>query len=102
MKVHQENIRAILDWPTPKNVTELRGFLGIYTYYKRFVRGLSQLATPLADLTKRGAFEWTQVAQEAFERMKKVMRNCPVLALLDFTWPFLLECDGSSEGWEPC
>ena len=58
VKVHQENIRAILDWPTPRNVTELRGFLGICTYYRRFVRGFSQLAAPLTDLLKKGDFEW--------------------------------------------
>jgi len=57
VKVHQEKIQAILDWPTPRNVTELREFLGICRYYRRFVRGFSQLATPLTDLTGgRGGF----------------------------------------------
>ena len=41
VQVHLEKIRAILDWPTPKNVTELRGFLGLYTYYRRYVSGFS-------------------------------------------------------------
>ena len=57
--VHMEKIRAILDWPTPKNVTELKGFLGLCTYYRRFTKGFSQLAAPLTDLTKKGAFSWT-------------------------------------------
>lgn len=55
-KVHQENIEAILNWSTPKNVTKLRIFLSICTYYRRFVKGYSQLKTTLTDLTKRGAF----------------------------------------------
>ena len=56
VQVHQEKIRAILDWPTPKNLTELRGFFGICSYYRCFVRGFSQLGAPLTDLTKKGAF----------------------------------------------
>lgn len=72
MKVDKEKIRAIRDWPEPRNVTELRGFVGICTYYRKFVKGFSQLATPLMDLTKKGAFEWTDGAQEAFEHLKQV------------------------------
>jgi hypothetical protein len=56
VQVHRENIRAILDWPTPKNLTELKGFFGLCSYYKRFVRGFSQLGAPLTDLTKKGVF----------------------------------------------
>jgi hypothetical protein len=96
--VHQEKIRAILDWSTPKNVTELRSFLGLCSYYRRFVRGFSQLGAPLIDLTKHGAFIWTEKSQEAFDHMKEVMGTCPVLALPDFTLPFVLECDASGEG----
>ena len=54
--VHLEKIRAILDWPTPKNVTKLKGFLGLSTYYRRYVKGFSRFAAPLTDLTKKGAF----------------------------------------------
>ena len=98
VKVHQEKIRAILDWPTPRNLTKMKGFLGICTYYRRFVRGFSQLAAPLTNLTKREAFVWTQVVEEAFTCLKGVMSSCPPLALSDFTRPFVLECDASNEG----
>ena len=54
--VHLDKIRAILDWTTPKNVTELKDFLGLCTYYRRYVSAFSQVATPLTDLTKKGAF----------------------------------------------
>ena len=60
---------------------------GICIYYWKFVKGFSQLATPLTDLTKKGAFNWTDIAQRAFDRLKEVMSSCPVLALLDFTQP---------------
>jgi hypothetical protein len=98
VQVHQENIRAILDWPTPRNVTELRSFFGLCNYYMRFVRGFSQLGAPLTDLTKHGAFIWTEESRKAFDHMKEVMSTCPVLALPDFTLPFVLECDASDEG----
>ena len=62
--------------------------MGIFTYYRRFLKGYSQ----------RVAFLWTKTTQETFERMKEVMSSCPVLALPDFSQPFVLECDASGEG----
>jgi hypothetical protein len=56
VQVHQEKIMAILDWPTPRNVTELRSFFGLCNYYKWFVMGFSHLGAPLKDLTKHGDF----------------------------------------------
>jgi len=84
VKVHEEKIWAIWDWPEPRDVTTLRGFLGICTYYRKFVKGFSQLAAPLTNLTKKGAFAWIEGAQEAFDRLKEVMSCCPLLALPDF------------------
>jgi hypothetical protein len=83
--VHQEKIRAIIEWPTPRNVTELKSFLGLCTYYRKFVKGFSQLTTPLTDLTKKGDFVWIKKAHETFEKMKQVLSSCHVLALPDFT-----------------
>ena len=93
-----ENIQAILDWPTPKNVTELRGFLGLCTYYRRYVSGFSEMTTPLTDLTKKGAFSWSEAAQQTFEKMKEVMSSCPILDLPNFCQPFVLECNALGEG----
>jgi hypothetical protein len=62
-KVHQENIQAILDCPTPRSITELRGFFEICSYYRRFVKGFSQVGAPMTDLTQKGAFRWTEEAQ---------------------------------------
>jgi hypothetical protein len=76
----------------------LRSFFGLCNYYRRFIRGFSQLGAPLTDLTKHGAFIWTEKSQEAFDHMKEFMSTCPVLALLDFTLTFVLECDASGEG----
>jgi hypothetical protein len=87
-----------MEWPTPKTLTELRGFLGMCTYYRKFVKGFSQLCAPLTDLTEKGAFKWSEEAQNTMDKMKKVMSTCPVLALPDFSLPFTLECDASREG----
>jgi hypothetical protein len=56
VQMHQEKIREIIEWPTPRNVMELKSFLSIYTYYRKFVKGFSELTTPLIELTKKGAF----------------------------------------------
>lgn len=77
---------------------KLRGFMGICHYYKLFVKGFSQLVAPLTNLTKTGAFEWTEAAQWDFKRFKVVMSSCSILALLDFSHPFIPECDESCEG----
>jgi hypothetical protein len=98
VQVHQEKIQAILDQPTSKTLTKLKGFLGIFCYYRRFVKGFSQLCAPLTDLTKKGAFKWSSEAQLTFDKMKKVMSTCLVLALPDFGQPFTMECDASGEG----
>jgi hypothetical protein len=87
-----------MEWPTPKTLTELRVFLGICSYYRKFVKGFSQLCAPLTDLTKKGAFKWSEEAQLTFVKMKEVMTTCLVLALPDFSQPFTLECDALGEG----
>lgn len=72
VQVHMEKIRAIVDWPTPKSVIELKGFLSLCTYYRRYVKGFSQLTTSLIDLTKKGAFSWSDIAQKTFDNLKQV------------------------------
>ena len=59
VQVHQEKIQAIIDWHLSKSLTELRGFFGLCQYYRRFVKGFSQLVAPLTNLTKKGALKWT-------------------------------------------
>jgi hypothetical protein len=97
VQVHQEKIQSIMEWPTPKTLTELRGFMGMCMYYRKFVKGFSQLCAPLTDLTKKGAFKWDEESQITMDKMKEVMSTCPVLALPDFSLPFTLECDASEE-----
>ena len=98
VQVHQEKIQAIFDWPPPKSLMDLRGFFGLCNYYRRFVKGFSHLNAPLTDLTKQGAFQWNEEAQLTFDKLKEAMSTCSILALPDFTRPFILECDASGEG----
>ena len=71
VKVHMENIRAILECTSPKKITGVRGFTGICTYYRKFVKGFSKLTSSLTDLTKKDAFKWNEEAKKAFQKMKR-------------------------------
>lgn len=77
---------------------ELRGFFGLCNYYRRFVKGFSQLSAPLIDLTSKGSFQWNEKAQLTFDKLKEAMSKCPMLALPNFSPPFIMECDASREG----
>lgn len=98
VEADNEKIRAMLQWPIPKNIRELRGFLGMTGYYRRFVLNYSNIATPLTQLTKKDAFKWIEEATLAFEHLKHAMVTLPDLALLDFSLPFVIETNASSTG----
>ena len=81
-----------------KNSHRIERFLRSIHYYRQYVKGFSQFAAPLTDLTKKRAFTWTDLAQKNFEEMKVIMSSYPVLALPDFSQPFVVEGDASGEG----
>jgi hypothetical protein len=96
--VDPNKIKVITEWPKPKNISKLRGFLGLTGYYQRFIKNYTHLTTPLSNLLKKKSFKWDNNVEECFETLKKVMSSTPVLATLDFTKPFVVECDASGIG----
>jgi hypothetical protein len=87
-----------LEWPVPKTVSKLRGFLGLTGYYRRFVKGYGKICRPLHDLLKKKSFHWTPDHTKVFEELKEIMTTCPVLALPNFTEAFILESDACGSG----
>jgi hypothetical protein len=91
-------IRAMVDWPFPKTLKALRGFLGLTRYYRKFIKGYGSIAAPITDMLKKNSFSWFEPAEAAFQALKEAVTHAPVLALPDFTQPFLIECDASGSG----
>jgi len=91
-------ISAMLHWPAPTTVTELRAFLGLTGYYRRFVKGYGILTKPLTNLLRLQQFSWSPEAQLAFEHVKIAMTRTPVLALPNFQEPFTIETDACHDG----
>lgn len=94
----REKVKAILDWPLPTTLKQLRGFLGLTGYYRRFIKDYGKVAKPLTQLLHKDSFTWNEEATTAFEKLKRFMTTPPVLALPDFNLPFVVETDASGEG----
>ena len=91
-------VEAVKNWPSPKSVTEVRGFLGLTGWYRIFIQAYARIASPITStLKKNKLFLWTLAAKEAFNLLKEALISDPILALPDFSKPFLVTTDASGQ-----
>ena len=99
IEVDEGKIEAIMSWPIPQTITQVRSFLGLAGFYHRFVKDFSTIAAPLNELTKKGvAFQWGAPQDHAFSTLKEKLTCAPLLQLPNFGKTFELECDASGIG----
>ncbi|GJR13809.1 putative reverse transcriptase domain-containing protein [Tanacetum coccineum] len=97
--VDPAKIESIKDWASPKTPTEIRQFLGLAGYYRRFIEGFSKIAKPMTKLTqKKVAFEWGDKQEAAFQTLKNKLCSAPILALPQGAENFIVYCDASHKG----
>ncbi|GJS22119.1 putative reverse transcriptase domain-containing protein [Tanacetum coccineum] len=97
--VDPAKIESIKDWASPKTPTEIRQFLGLAGYYRRFIEGFSKIAKPMTKLTqKKVAFEWGDKQEAAFQTLKTKLCSAPILALPQGAENFIVYCDASHKG----
>ncbi|MDV3199485.1 MAG: reverse transcriptase domain-containing protein, partial [Sweet potato little leaf phytoplasma] len=97
--VDPSKIQAIKNWEIPKTPTEVRQFLGLAGYYRRFIEGFSKIATPLTTLThKDKKYQWGEKQEEAFNLLKQKLCTAPIRSLPEGTNDFVVYCDASIQG----
>ena len=99
MSVDPEKVEAVMSWERPKSVFEIRSFLGLAGYYRRFIEDFSRIAAPMTKLTwKEVKFEWDDRCEEAFQELK---RTAPILIVPDRGQGYTVYCDSSRAGLAP-
>jgi hypothetical protein len=97
--VDQSKVEAVQNWTRPKNVSEVRSFLGLAGYYRRFIMKFSQIALPLTRLTRKDVpFVWDEECEKSFKTLKKKLTQAPVLTIPDPEKKYVVFCDASSKG----
>ncbi|CAK9816796.1 Retrovirus-related Pol polyprotein from transposon 412 [Anthophora quadrimaculata] len=99
VKPNPEKIQSVAEFPTPKSVTNVKSFLGIAGYYRKFIKNFAKLAKPLTELTEKNTpFHWTDAQQKSFDILKRKLCESPILRYPDFNKPFTLTTDASDTG----
>jgi hypothetical protein len=99
IEVDQDKVEAIHSCPVPTTVTQVRSFIGLASFYYRFVKEFCTIAAPLHEVTKKGAtFTWATTQQDAFDTLKNRLTHAPLLQLLNFNKTIELECDANGFG----
>ena len=98
LRVMADKVKSVQDWPTPCNASDVRSFLGLAGYYRRFIAGFSGIAAPLHDLTHTAdgkTFDWQRVHQQAFDQLKSALLGAPILMLPDPDRQYVVNTDAS-------
>jgi len=98
VEMDPSKVQVVQDWPCPTTVTQLKAFLGLTRYYRRFINHYASIAGPLIDLLHKDNFRWTSEADVAFRALQQALTTTSVLSLSDFTQPFIVETDASGQG----
>ena len=99
VSVDTKKLEAVVNWKPPKNVSEVRNFLGLAGYYRKFVEGFSKIAAPLTKLTRKDVkYDWVDACQQSFEELKGRLTSSPVLALPNGRDGFMVYSDTSWQG----
>ncbi|XP_052723766.1 uncharacterized protein LOC128193721 [Vigna angularis] len=99
ISVDPAKVRAVLEWENPRSVTEVRSFVGLAGYYRRFIEGFSKIVAPLTQLTRKDhPFAWTDRCEASFQELKRKLTSAPVLVIPDTAKPFEVYCDASHQG----
>ena len=99
VSVDPEKVEAVMSWERPKSVFEIRNFLGLAGYYRRFVDYFSQLAAPMTRLTRKGVkFEWDDLCEKAFQELERRLTSAPILIVPEQGQRYTVYCDASRDG----
>lgn len=99
LKPNPRQVEAVTHFPVPQTITNVRQFLGLTSFYQRFIAHFARIAAPLHALTRKDVlFQWTTECQEAFQTLKAAITSSPVLAYPNFEADFVLETDASAQG----
>ena len=99
VSVDPEKVKAIMSWERPKSVIEIRSFLGLVGYYRRFIEDFSRLAAPMARLTRKEVkFEWNGLCEKAFQELKRRLTTTPILIVSKRGQRYIVYCDASKDG----
>ena len=93
LKMEEEKVNVIVEWPHPRSITKVRSFHGLVTFYRKFIRNFSSLVVPIIECTKAREFSWIKVEHEIFELLKKKIATGPILVLPNFKNLFEVDYD---------